>query len=274
MYNPNLQEHQCVFNYAHKNIRYSFWSNAAQIDTVFFLGAGQIGKTIKDVANDAPPGVAVVGGAPHWETGGGGDIEEFMLRYMQDAFDTIIFKFGLKRVNLVAESQAAPVAMVIANQAPQRVGNLVLIYPLGFAAKAYGSTKARRLKTFKRRLLAHGLSILLHPRNIAVSWSTVRAVLREPSLSVLFKKYAAGLSYDSTEDCRAVAIHQKHKNAKFVIFLAEKDRLFPLNEMMEVFEAAKIKDADIRVVLGAPHSSVGMRVGKNVLMQAIEAAQS
>src|SRR5688572_9566873 len=105
------QQYVRSFRYGGKEISFSFWltpEDTIHPDIAIFLGAGQVGSIPRWVARSAGPGVVVVDGLPHWESHPSGhDTAQFATAYIQRAFEAIQKEFGLRELNVIAESQAA-----------------------------------------------------------------------------------------------------------------------------------------------------------------------
>lgn len=269
-----------TFTFAKKNITFNFWSVPADTppDTVVFLGAGQVGNIPRWVAQASSEGVVAVDGLPHWEAHPSGeDTAAFTAAYVQTAFEQVLKTFGVPKMHLMAESQAAPGVVVLARNMPDKVGNLALIRPLGFSAQALGESDKIRMRTFRRRFLKSALQFsqsLLHDvRNASIALTMVRVTLREPSLASFNKKYAIGVSYDLLEDCWEVAKVQRHKHGSFTLILGERDKLFPPKEIFAALAAAGIEGITIQVVPRVGHASLAVKASRTTLQQAVRAVR-
>lgn len=272
-----MKRPQCYtrsFLYGDKKISFNFWLSAEKDlspDTVIFLGAGQVGSIPRWVARSAGPGVIVVDGLPHWEAHPSGhDTAQFAIAYVQSAFGVIKKEFGLSGLNVIAESQAALATVILARMAPHQIRNIVLARPVGFSVQAFGKTDQERLRVFRRRILRTAFQLIHHPRNLAIAMIMFRAMLREPNLAALNKKYAVGISYDLLQDYKQVAESQKRKGHSLVILLGDRDRLFPSSEILAAFKALQLDDTPIRIVPKTGHASFATPSSKALLRQAIE----
>ncbi len=273
----NLQKHDAIFAYFKKDTRFSYWSNTktgAPTDTVIFLGTGQVDKIAYWVAKSAGSGVVVVGGVPHWTADPKTwDAVKFCQGYAETAFAAALEAFGLQSINVIAESQAAPAAIILAKSMPDKVRNFALIRPLGFTSAAFGDSPAARLKTFKRRMLISHLQFrqtYLHdPRNFLIDLTGFRALMQEPQKTSLSKKYAEGVSYDSSNDCKAAALALHRRGGTFTILLGEKDKLFPPNEVLDTLQRAGIKNVEVIIMPRASHGTLASRSGNAALHQAL-----
>lgn len=271
-----LNKHTGVFRFKDKDIPFHYWSKTdgqAPPDTVLFLGAGQVDKIPYWIARAADPGVVVIGGVPHWETGPNADgIEEFVLQYFSNAFRVALATFGQRSMHLIAESQAAPAAIALVNGTPTSVRNLVLIRPLGFTAASFGNTVEERLRSFRKRIRQNYLqfphTFWSDPRSLAASLITYRAIRREPSKTSFDKKYGAGISWDATDDCRKAAEKLHKQGGTVTMILGEVDRIFPPHEIRQTLEHYHIKHVGIIILPKTPHASLATKQGRAILRQA------
>lgn len=277
----NVKQHKGHFLYQEKPIEYSFWSNtpdSQKPDVVIFLGAGQTGAIVRMVAERAGGGVVVIGGVPHWHASTEAqDIKDFTLAYFESAYRSVLTTFGCPSMHILAESQAAPVAIILAGTLKE-VKNLGLIRPLGFSVQAFGNIPEARLKTFRRRILRTSLqysqSFFYDPRNLVVTLILMRAMLREASLSSLSGKYTAGISYDSLQDLKQ-AVQARHDAGNTVNFiLGAEDKMFPPQEIMAALESLRIPHIRTTVVPSVSHSSLATRGSRKVLAMALAAVRA
>lgn len=272
--------HQGHFDYKGRPVRYWFWSNTTDTrppDVVIFLGAGQTGAISRMVARQAGSGVIVVGGVPHWHTTTNAqDIEDFTLLYFEHTYRSILTTFQSSSMHIVAESQAAPIAIILAGKLKE-VQNLSLIRPLGFSVEAFGATVEARLKTFTKRILRTSLqypqSFIYDPRNLVIALIQIRAMAREKSLRVLRKKYGVGISYNALQDMlRAVKARQAAGHSISFI-LGAKDKMFPPAEILAALKSLGISGVHITVLPGVSHSSLATRSSRKVLATALDAVR-
>lgn len=246
-------------------------------DVVIFLGAGQTGAISHMVAQRAGSGVVVVSGVPHWHTTTEAqDIEDFTLLYFEHAYRSILSTFKSPAMHIIAESQAAPIAIILAGKLNE-VQNLGLIRPLGFSVEAFGATVEARLKTFTRRILKTSLqypqSFIYDPRNLAVALIQIRAMAREKSLRVLRKKYGVGISYDALKDMQRAVKARQAAGHSISFILGAKDRMFPPAEVLAALKSLDISDVQITVLPGVSHSSLATRSSRKVLAAALDAVR-
>lgn len=273
--------HRGYFKYRDKQVKYSFWSNLAdgqKPDVVILLGAGQTDAIARRVAESAGTGAIVIGGVPHWHADPSAeDIADFTKSYFKQAYLQILATFNVVSMHIIAESQAAPVAIILAGQL-KRVSNLALIRPLGFSVRAFGDTTEARLKTFRKRIartmLQYPQSFLYDLRNLLVSAVLIRAIIREGSLTSLSRKYAAGISYDSLSDFQQAAV-ARHKAGNTVsVILGEKDKMFPAQEIITALDTLHIPNVRVITMPSVSHSSLVTRAGKKALLVALETVRS
>ncbi|HSX06587.1 MAG TPA: hypothetical protein VLG92_02610 [Candidatus Saccharimonadia bacterium] len=276
-----VRRHQGHFSYKNELIAYSFWSNTddnQEPDVVLLLGAGQTDAIARMVAERAGTGVVVVEGVPHWHADPSAeDIEDFTKLYFESAYQKVASIFSSASMHVLAESQAAPAAIVLSSKL-KGVGNLGLIRPLGFSVQAFGSTTEARLKTFRKRilqsLLQYPQSFLYDPRNLWVGAVITRAMLREASFASLSKKYAAGISYDSLQDFQHTA-QVRHKAGNTIsLILGEKDKMFPPEEITTALSSLHIPHVSIVILPSVSHSSLATRGSHKVLAAALKAVRN
>lgn len=262
-----------TFEYDGRTIEFHCWNIEATDrtpDTIVFLGAGQVGRIPRWVALSAGPGVVVVEGLPHWEAHPSGhDTAEFAALYAKSAFLEIQKIFGITRIHLIAESQAAPASVLMALAHSDYVENIVLVRPLGFSAKAFGQTEQERLKVFGRRAFRTILQLMRHPRNVAIGIIMLRAMLRESSFRAFISKYAKGISYDALQDYVRLLAVQKQKGHTTTLLLGEKDWLFPPREVLSAFSDIGLEEASVVVVPKTGHASFATPSSGVILQQAL-----
>lgn len=274
----SIKKHTGLFKYTDTEIEFSYWSNipdGSKPDTVIFLGAGAVGIIPRLVAENAGDGVVVVQGIPHWHAHPSAkDIPEFSRNYFLSAFETVLRTFKLDSINVLGESQAAPAPVLLALTFPDKVRNIALIRPLGFTVSTYGTSPELRLQVFRKRILQTYLqfpqSFLHDPRNLFVFLTVTRAMLREPTIDSLNKKYAAGISYDLLQECKQALEVLRKKGNTLSIILGEKDKMFPPTEILAALKAYGIEGLDIVTIPGDTHSSLAVRASKQTLRTALE----
>lgn len=266
------QKYIGTFPYAGQHVEFSFWLLQADDrppDTIIFLGAGQVGSIPRRIAATAGTGVVVIDGLPHWKAHPSGrDTAQFAAAYVQTAFKVVQKTFGADKLNIIAESQAVPASVLLIHRLSSSIRNVVLARPLGFTAKAFGSTDHARLKTFQKRLLKTAAQLVHHPHNIAIGVIMLRAMFREPNLAAFHKKYTVGISYDLLQDYHQALQLQKDKGHSLTLLLAEKDRLFPPHEILAAVSSLS-PAATVKIVPKIGHASLASPSSKVMLRQAI-----
>jgi len=274
----SVKKHSGIFSYSGNKIPYSYWSNVREggvPDTVIFLGAGAVGTIPRMVAERAGAGVVVVDGVPHWHADQSGmNIPEFSKSYFSSAYQTILNTFDLASLHIIGESQAAPAPVLLSISSPKSVRNIALIRPLGFTVNTFGDTPDARMKSFRKRILQTYLqlpqSFLHDPRNLLVILTVIRAMMSEPTIASLNRKYAAGISYDLLRECRLATKLQRDAGNTFTLILGEKDKMFPPKEIITALESFKIDGIDIVTIPGDTHSSLAVRASERVLRAALD----
>lgn len=271
---PAIREADYLHAYKHMPTPYTIWSNQRgddPIETIVFLGTIQIGELGKWVAESCPPNTIVVQGAPHWTAqDDGSDIPEYMLDFTNSVFDTLLKKFSITKVHIIAESQAAPAVLYLFGQKAYipSLKKLTLIQPLGLNARAYSGTEAQRVETFKRRIVANFIYQLtalvidarLRHNHRTVGRITGGARLHNPKARA---QYGSGLAHDATSSLKVLYEHHK----EIVIICGTKDKLFPPTEIAATLAANGI-DIPLRTIKGVPHSPLATRYGQRLLRAA------
>jgi len=269
------QKYTGIFRYGPQRHSFSFWQFQDDVspvtpDTIVFLGAGQVDRIPRWVALAAGSGVVVVEGLPHWKAHPSGkDIAAFAEAYVQAAFEAVQQTFGGGVLHVIAESQAVPACVSMVCKLTDTVGNVVLVRPLGFTAHAFGSTDRARLRAFRKRLFLTALQLMHQPRNIMIGIIMVRAMLREPSLAALIKKYTVGISHDLLQDYKNAAKLQHDRGRSLIVLVGKKDRLFPPDEIIAALQASSIEVAAVRIMPKIGHASFATPSSKSVLKHAI-----
>lgn len=277
-----LQRHNFFFDYRDQQIPFHVWSHlesGQKPTTVILLGTGQTGRLPYWVARAAQPGTLVVQGSPHWKSHPSAeDIYDFMHGYTAAALRSVQQEFALDRIQLIAESQAAPSAVVAACTMPGLIHNVVLIAPLGFCAQSLGDTPEARLRMLQRRAFRSMFQLpqspLHDPRNFYAGVMILRAIFAEAERGASRRKYAQGLSYDMREDCRELLALQRKTGAHCTVLLGKRDRLFPADEVTDVIKSAGLDELRVHILPDMTHSSLATRGGWRALHTALELARS
>lgn len=277
-----VKRYRCIFVYQQQQVPFFVWANMSDAEppsTMVLLGTGQTGRLPYWVARATQPGTVVVPGAPHWLAHPSAeDLYDFMEAYTLAAVQSVRQLFGAQRVHMVAESQAAPAAIVAARKLPDVVHNVVLIAPLGFLAEAWGGTQEARLRTLHRRALKSMLQLpqspLHDPRNLYAGLMILRAMLSESERGASWRKYAKGLAYDVRQDCQKLLAAQQQTGARCMVVAGDRDCLFPATEIMQVIAKAGLDGVAVHVLPAMTHSSLATRGGRQALRTAVELAKS
>jgi len=134
------------------------------------------------------------------------------------------------------------------------------------------------MRAFRRRIIRTAVqlpqSFFHDPRNVGVTSIMVRAMMREPNMAAMVKKYAVGISYDVSDDCRKVVTLQHRKGCAFIIVLGERDKMFPPSEVTGALARVGLRDdIVVKVVPDATHSSLAVRASKPLVGRAIALAR-
>lgn len=277
-----LEKHTAIFNYQEQAITFRYWTHTSslfQIDTVIFLGTGQMGKIPKWVATLAPPGVAVIEGLPHWKADPSGrDLKRFSEAYTLSAFKTVLANHRLDAAHVIGVSQAAPGVLWMAVTLPALIRNVSLVEPLGLTKRVFGTTDTARLRTLKKRALRSMLqfrqSPFYSPRNLYALLLLLRVRLLETERGASDRKYAEGLSHDMLEECRQILKQQLSKHARFLMFLGGKDVIFPYSEVNAALDEAGLKHIKVIILPKTAHTSFTARQDKAALRRIVTTTRS
>jgi pimeloyl-ACP methyl ester carboxylesterase len=275
-----VSSHHAYFDYKTKHIEFHFWTREAvqTPDTILFLGVGQSGKIPKWIAQQAPAGVVVVEGLPHWHADASPqELEIFAKGYAQAALHAICDTFHISSVNIVASSQAAYAAVQLCLDQPDAIKNVGLMFPLGLTTQSLGRTAAERLKNFKKRIL----QTLLQPEqspfydihNLYFAYQLVRTVLADKK-GVANEKFALALSYDVLPDIKKLAHQQSQRGYHITIALAGKDKIFRSVEIKLRLQNHSLPGLNIIEFAEATHSSLALRSNRLRVQEIIEHVRS
>lgn len=269
-----MKKHEAYFTYHNKKIPFSFWVHPREThpDTVIFLGTGQIKRIPYWVAKAAPAGVVVAEGLPHWHSNPSAeDIASFTQEYTTCVLETILGLYGQDKVNLIAQSQAAPGVLSVANGLKEKVGNIALLLPMGLNTNHLGSTDEERYKELKRRTIKS----LLHPeqrgpKNVYAGTLLAKIILNGLKDGSTKAKYSKGLSFNALPDLARVLKRGKHAVS---IFLGEDDILFPASEIQQSLTEAGITNISIKVMPKKSHTSLTTKQSIQMVTQAVRAVR-
>lgn len=265
------------YKYNGKTIRFKYYckTKSSPIDTLLFLGTGQRGKLPLWTAQAATHGTAVVEGAPHWHARDDAkDLYEFMAAYSDAAFDTVINKLHLKKVNIIGESQAVPGLLHTAIRFPERIGTICLIAPLGFSSDYFGNNNLNRVKTLQKRALQtmtqRPQSPFYDSKNIYLMGMLFVIILRGLKSGAAQNQYAKGLAYDSRTELETLL----KNNVPIHIFLGSEDTVFRSQEISEALKRySDFDNLKLYSLQEATHASLGTRGGNKTLLTAIRRAR-
>lgn len=269
-----MKKHTATFTYLGKHIPFSFWTNSkeAHPDTVIFLGTGQIKRTPHWVAEAAPTGVAVVEGLPHWHSNPNAkDIVSFTQEYTKCAFLTILKQSDQSRMHVLAQSQAAPGVVWLANQLPEKVGNIALVLPMGLNTKHLGTTNEERYNELKKRSfrsLFHPEQ--LEPKNVYAGLILAKIIARGFKDGSTKRKYTKGVSHDALDE---LATALKDGTRRIYLFLGAEDVLFPATEIQHSLARAGIANVHIEVFPRKSHTSLTTRRSTKMVARAVRAVR-
>lgn len=268
-----MKKHEASFAYQHKKIPFYFWEHKAAnrpTDTIIFLGTGQVGKIPYWVAKAAPPGVIVVEGLPHWHSSP--DAEDLLLftqSYTRHAFEAASKVCGSSKVNVIAQSQAAPGVTWLANYFSKKIiHDVALILPMGLNTQSLGTTAEERYQELKRR----SAKTILHPeqlglRNIYAGAMLAKIILAGMRDGSTKRKYSRGISQDVVSELHSL---QKGASHKITLFLGAEDILFPTHEIERALKSASITNVAIVVMPRKSHTSLTTKRSQQLVKQAVE----
>ena len=266
-----MKKHNAFFNYHNKRIPFSFWTNSVnrRPDTIIFLGTGQIKRIPYWVAKAAPAGTVVVEGLPHWHSKPDAeDIVTFTQQYTKYAFLTILKIYSQKKMNVIAQSQAAPGVLWLANRLQQEVGNIALVLPMGLNTEHLGNTNEERYEELKRR----SLKSLFHPeqlqlKNIYAGLLLAKIIIRGHKDGSTKRKYTKGVSHSAMNE---LTVALENDTRIISLFLGEDDALFPVAEIQRSLTDAKIIQIDVRIFPKKAHTSLTTRQSTKIVKQAVQ----
>jgi hypothetical protein len=235
-----------------------------------FLGTVQIGKLPLWVAEKCPPGTVVVQGAPHWfAEEDGSDIPDFMFRFTEEVFASILDNYAIKRLRVIADSQAVPGVLrwLAGNERATVLSQLVLLQPLGLNAAAFTGTSEDRVRLFKKRIaknFRYQVRSLLFDRRLVHNHRQILKTVGydNPKMNA---QYSSGLAHDSTDDLKKIAA----ANDQIVIVCGKNDMMFPPEEIKSTLQRNGLK-IPVVVIPGIPHSPPATRHGMRLLNKAFE----
>jgi len=270
---PSINKYTTTFTYREKKISVNFYVNkqdGAAVDTVLFLGTGQVGKIPRWVAAHAPAGVVVVEGLPHWESApNGSDLVAFSNLYTRSAYDAILKTFKCTNMHVIASSQAAPSVLWLVSEAIGQVHNVAFILPMGFNTEYFGMSNVARFKELRKRalltILQKDQSVFSDIRNMYISFNLMRIILAGISDGSTVKKYTVGISENMTEVLRKFAVQQKRLGHQLTIYVGARDKVFPPHEVRQTLSDADICDVTIITVPDISHASLATRRHQSLL---------
>lgn len=267
-----IKKHDFEYQYHAQTIKYSVWSTdlSAEIKMVVFLGTVQIGKLPAWIAKRCPDGTLVVQGAPHWlARDDGSDIPEFMHRFMEEVFTGVLKMYKTKKIHIIAESQAVPcvLELLAEDSYKTKVGELVLLQPLGLNAAAFAGSTEERINQFKRRIsknLQYQLFSLLSDRRLIYNH---RQALRtvgygNPKSDA---QYNVGLMHDSVKDLKKL----QAARIRTLVISGKNDMLFPPQEIQATLHKNKL-EIPVITMHGVPHSPLATRQGMKLFNEALD----
>lgn len=265
--NPIIDTHSAFFLYKGKKIALNFYTRrqtGAVVNAVLFLGTGQVGKIPRWVAANMPAGVVVVEGLPHWESeASGSDLVAFSHLYTQSAFDAVLKEFKCSAMHIIGSSQAAPSAIWLANNNSEQIKNVAFILPMGLNTAYFGSNDRERFRELRRRALLTMMQkdqlIFGDIRNAYISLNLMRIIVAGIGDGSTVNKYTVGISEDMTEAMRQLIATQKRLGRKILVYVGERDKVFPPHEVRQALKDAEIHDVAAIVVPGISHGSLAMR---------------
>lgn len=252
-------------------MQFYVWSHErpAKIRTILFLGTVQIGKIPKHVSELCPSDTIVVQGAPHWKTTPGvGDIPTFMYEYTEQAFRFVRAKFShAQKLQIIAESQAAPGALWLASHRPRQTDRLAILQPLGFNSHVFNGSPRDRIKKLVDRVRKNfelQLDTITKDRHLVITYLAVVGInVADTLVRRSVYHYKNALEYDALNDYAQVA-------DRATLIVGSLDQLFPYREILRSIEKRGIKDPRIITIDGVAHAPLGSVTGSKLLKRAFE----
>lgn len=210
-------------------IRYIPGKNTS--DKVFFLGLGQNGRNLAAVALHAPPDTAVVEAFP-FHLFPKDEISGKSVKHVEQILDEL----NHEPVDVLAESQAAPLVIEAAAQSPYRFHSLTLLGPLGFNYDALGMTPQARLSA----LLKRSNQFWRH-RNQRLSLSGNRETLANVAKNAVkgSRRLKSDYMFGANQDVSSKAIKLAER-LPVTIYADQEDSLFPYDEIKQSVEGSNI----------------------------------
>lgn len=257
------------YNWRGKKIKYSVWSNGElgkAVHFILYLGSLQTGIIPKIVLGQCPPRTIVVQGAPHWRASkSGDDIPEFMRIFSEEAYAFIARRFVLEKPHIIAESQAAPGAVVLGVN--KQLDALTLMQPLGLNPQVYSRAYTENTRELNKRIKAnlhHQLPALFNDSGQLFNFLQITGRYQwENVRGRAHNQYGSGLGFDVTPSL-------KRYKGTVTIVVGENDRVFPPHEY--VSSIRKLSNIHIVTVPDVPHSSLLSKPGKVLLKTAFDLA--
>ncbi|PID99416.1 hypothetical protein CSA80_01495 [Candidatus Saccharibacteria bacterium] len=265
------------YNYAETAVPCRIWfsDESKVVETIIYLGAVQVEKIPRWVAEACPPKTAVVHGVPHWYAkDDGSDTSAFTSGYVEAAFNHLAKNYEIKHtVNIIADSQAVPgvLCLFTRREYVSYVKKIVLLQPLGLNADSFGRTKADRMRVFQKRVVqntSRQVKELLRDSKLRYNHKLLPKYVNFRSKKTR-AQYNAGLQHDSIPELKKLI-----KSGKDVVIVCgEKDKIFPPSEIRDNLVRASL-DVEMIIVQGIPHSPSATRFGIILLKRALDAAAS
>lgn len=258
------RKYTTFFLYGGKKITYNFYARqdvGVEVDSVLFMGTGQIGKIPMWTAANMPAGTVVVEGLPHWESDPSGkDLVAFSHAYTRSVYETVLATFKCAAMHIIGSSQAAPSVIWFARNHSEQVKNVALLLPMGLNTIHFGADDQARFRTLRRRALVtmmqNDQSVFGDVRNAYISLCLLRIILAGIKDGSTVRQYTVGISQDMSEDMRQLATTQQRLGRNLMVYVGARDKVFPPHEVQQALEDAGIKGVALSTVPGISHASL------------------
>lgn len=211
-------------------------------------------------------------GLPHWHSDPTAkDIVTFTQEYTKCAFQTILEIYDQNSMHAIAQSQAAPGVLWVANELSEKVKNIALVLPMGLNTKHLGSTDTQRYNELKRRSLKSLFHLeQLEPKNIYAGTILAQIIAKGLKDGSTRRKYTRGVSHSSLGE---LAIAAKNTKRTVSLFLGGDDVLFPVAEIQHSLAEANITNVHMEIFPKKSHTSLTTKQSARMVTLAVKAVR-
>ncbi len=204
-------------------------------NTILFLGVGQTGNNLKVISTHVPRSVLIIGAIPYHKIP-----REHFDDVCVKLFDALTKK--LKPLHVIAESQAAPMAILAAELYPERVRSITLLEPLGFNKSSLGSSDEERYRQFVQRSRQFWRQPNQTMRHVGNRKTLIQVLAHSlPAWKRLKPDYIYGVSRDVVDSTRKLA-----ETIPVTIYAGEHDSIFPYHEILPNLANSKVNIIEVK----------------------------